>query len=155
MLSRRWPRPKWIKYVAVQGGSAHPSGWNLTLYLQLKRSFIFTQSITFSTKSLLGPIQSKHDYKITKVQKKGSRLRDLKREDRHTSHSEKNKAWDALPIKIAFQHYPQTAYGLTTHITHTIPNQPLKNYLHPLSSWPVICWKKKVRISPDIPIYSV
>ena len=41
---------------------------------------------------------------------------------------------------------PQTAYSLLTHVTYhtTIPNQPLKNNLHPLSSWPIIWWNKKV-----------
>ena len=52
MLSRRLP--KWIKQVTAQVGSAHPSGWNVTLYLQFKRSFsfffLFTQSAKFPSK---------------------------------------------------------------------------------------------------------
>ena len=41
MLSRRWPKPKWIKHVAAQVGSAHLFLWNIDLYLQIKRSFSF------------------------------------------------------------------------------------------------------------------
>ena len=64
MLSRRWPKSKWIKHVAAQVGPAHPSSWNVTLYLQSKRTFFFTQSATFSFKNILEPIRPKHDYKM-------------------------------------------------------------------------------------------
>ena len=51
MLSGQWPKPKWIKNVAAQVGSTHPSSWKVTLYLQFKRSFsFFTQSATFPSK---------------------------------------------------------------------------------------------------------
>ena len=46
-------------------------------------------------------------------------------------------------------------YNLLTHVTHcaTIPNQPLKNNLQPLSTWPVTWWKKAACISSDIPTF--
>ena len=134
MLSRRWPRPKWIKHVAAQVGSAHPSG--VTLNLQLKRSFPFNQSGTFSFK-VLEPIRLKRGHKTTnKSSKKVSRLRNFERGSSHVAFLTRTKNSDARPIKLSFQHYTETAYSLPTHITHrtTIPNHPLKNDLHGLSS---------------------
>ena len=59
------PRPKWIKHVAAQVVSAHPSGWNVTLYLQLKRSFFFFRPISnFPLQCFLELIRPKRDYKI-------------------------------------------------------------------------------------------
>ena len=63
MLSRWWPRPKWIKHVAAQVGSAHPSSWNVTLYLKFKRSFsfLFHPFSNFPLQSFLESIRPKHD----------------------------------------------------------------------------------------------
>ena len=87
-----------------------------------------------------------------KVQK-GSQLQDLKR-DHHTSHLNKNKEPDALLIKLVFQHYHSRlrAYQPITHRA-AVPPQLLENDLHPLSSWPIIWWKKEACNSPVIPIF--
>ena len=72
MLSRRWPKPKWIKYVTVQVGSVHPSGWNVTLYLQFKRSFSFFSPNQQPSPSKLFGANSTQNVTIkwsTKVQK--------------------------------------------------------------------------------------
>ena len=80
--------------------------------------------------------------------KKGSRLRDFERRSSSVSF-ERSTNEARIPT------LPQIAHSLPTHVTYraTIPNQPLKNDLHPLSSWPVIWWNKNIRISPGIPIF--
>ena len=73
MLSRWWPKPKWIKHFQV--GSTHPSGWNVTLYLQFKRSFFFfTQSASFPSWVFCSWFDP-NAYKSSKV----SQLQDLRR----------------------------------------------------------------------------
>ena len=82
MLSRRWLKPKWIKHVIAQVGSAHPSHWNVTLYLQFKRSFFSFSFYPFSKfllQSFWELIQHKHNYKIVNESSKGSRLWELER----------------------------------------------------------------------------
>ena len=134
MLSRRWPRPKWIKYITVQIGFAHLSGWNVTLYLQLKRSF-FSQPGIFLSKVFLGQFTS--DVTIiwsTKVQK-SIRLRDFGREDCHPSHSDQNKEPDAPPIKHTFQHYNRRLIAYRPK-SHTVPQHQISRsrtaYTHSL-----------------------
>ena len=80
MLSWWWPKPKLIKHVAAHVGSAHQSGWNVTLYLLFKRYFSFFYSISkFPHQSFCSPFDPNAIIKwSTKVQKV-SRLRDLKR----------------------------------------------------------------------------
>ena len=73
MLSRCWLEIKWIKHVAAQVGSSHPSDWNVTLYLQFKSSF-FHPINNLPLQSFWVPIRPK-------VQK-SSRLLDLERESR-------------------------------------------------------------------------
>ena len=83
MLSRREPKPKWIKHVPTRIGSAHPSGWNVTLYLQFKRSFsfftfFFIQSAIFPSK-IFGTDSTQDDYKMVNESSKSSLLRDFER----------------------------------------------------------------------------
>ena len=73
MLFRWWPKPKWIKHIAAQVGSEHPSSWNVTLYLQFKSSFSFffsPQSATFPIKVFWNQFDPNATIKwSTKVQK--------------------------------------------------------------------------------------
>ena len=120
MLSAWWLRPKWIKHDVVQVGSVHPSGWNVKLNLQLKRSF-------FSTSHELSPpkffradsipnVAIKHS---TKVQKSKSTPRGLqKREPSPVTHWMRSKNTDALPIKPHIPTLDQDcsiAYWATSH----------------------------------------
>ena len=139
MLSRRWPRPKWIKYVTAQIGFAHPSGWNVTLYLQLKRSLFFTLWAIFPFKVFFGPIRPKRDYKMVNESSKRQSA-PIPRERRSS--------------RVAFGPEQKTRRPTNQGRISTQP-QPLKNDLHPLSSWPVIWGKKKAHISPDIPIFII
>ena len=54
-----WPKPKWIKHVAELVGSTQSSGWNVTLYLQFKNPFCFTQLVTFPFKMFWGRFNQK------------------------------------------------------------------------------------------------
>ena len=129
-MSRRWPRPKGIKHVA-----AHPSGWNVTLNLQLKK-------VLFSTNQYHSPPKffgHKRDYKTVNKSSKESVGSETSREKIVTRRiRSRTKNSDALPIKLAFQLYTRP-----THVTHRaiITKQPLNKDFHPLSSWPVIWWK--------------
>ena len=86
-------------------------GWNVTLYLQFKRSFFFTHSATFSFKVFLEPIQPKCDNEMVHDSSERESLWDLQREHCQMSHSDKNKESDTLPINIAFQQYYRRLRG--------------------------------------------
>ena len=119
MMSRRWSRPKWIKHVTAQVGSPHSSGWNVTLYLQLKRFSFFNQSVTFPSKVFWCRFDPNATIKWLKF-KKGNRLQDVERQDRHEPHSDKNKELDVLPIKLAFQHNHRRFIAYRP-MSHTVP----------------------------------
>ena len=155
MLSKQWPWPKWIKYIAVQGGSAHPSGWNIKLILQLKMSFFSTGHQLSPLKFFRSRFNPKRGYE-TNVQKKSVENADFEREER----------WRPTKLSPAFQHQATTSYSLATHVTHRTTNkkptteerltpshllapvsggkrQPVKNDLQPLTSWPVSGGKRE------------
>ena len=71
MLSWWWLKPKWIKHVAEQVGFRFPSSWNVTLYLQFKRSFsfFFYPISNLPHQSFLEPIQPKMTMKWSKCSK--------------------------------------------------------------------------------------
>ena len=59
--------------VAALPGSAHPSGWNVTLYLQFKRFFSFFHPISnLPHQSFWGRFNPKRDYKMVYESSKGS-----------------------------------------------------------------------------------
>ena len=123
MLSRWWSKPKWIKHIAAQVGSAHPSGWNVTLNLQLKRSFFFNQSGTFPSKVFWNRLDPNVTIKrSTKVQKSQSTPRLRVRGSSSVAFRTRTKNSDALLIKLVFQHYTETRRVIAYRPTsHTVP----------------------------------
>ena len=151
MLSRRWPRPQWIKHVAVQKGSSHPSGWNVTLYLQFKRSFFFFFFFSnFPLQSCFEPIRPKRNNKI--VNESSESHSAPRPQERRSSHSDKNKEPVVLPIKLASQHFHRRLRPYRPHHTSRRSTNPAACERLTTSSWTIIWWKK-ARISPDTTIF--
>ena len=77
----------------MQVGSTYPSGWNVTLYLQFKSSFFFTQSATFPSKSFWNRFNLNATIKWSMKVQKVCQLQDLEREHWpwHLQHSTSQK----------------------------------------------------------------
>ena len=151
MLSGRWPKPKWIKHNAVQVGSVHPSGRNVKINLQLKSSLFFNQSWTFSSKDFGNDSIPRVAIKrSTKVQKSHSTPRE-RTVTRRISDKIKER-WRPANQALHSNIKPRLliAYRPRSHTVPQLTNQPLKNDLYLITC---IWWKKRDRISSDMPTF--
>ena len=140
----RWLRPKGIKHVAVQAGSAHPSEWNVKLNLQLKRSFFFFNYSLASPQFFRGRFYPKRGYKT--FNKSFFFLnQSIPRASCHASHFRtRSKNADALPNQVS--HFQRATNKQTSHLrtTYTLsPSWWKKRRLTPTYFRTCIWWKKR------------
>ena len=123
---------KWIKHVAAKVGSAYPSGWNLTLYSRLKRSF-FSTNQEFSSPKFLESIRPKRDYKTVNESSKKSVGSETSRENlvmRRIRTITKNQT-----------PYPSSSHSntITDCLYHTDPRHTVPRYQtsHARTTYPI------------------